>query len=138
MDTTLITPRMLSTLINRRDVLSMAHTNISSDLKSTLDSLLEAETENRVAMRKNQELASSLLSLVEDAKAEGNDDIVNPELKRQLEELEGENDVGKSKWMILKSVISAVVVGSGVDWARDDRLRQLVVDDGDGEPVSEA
>lgn len=126
---------MLSTLIDRRDVLSTAHTNISSDLKSTLDSLLEAQTENRNAMRKNQGLASILLSLAEESKDGDRDEITDPELKRQLEDLDGEIGVGKSKWIILKSVISAVVVGSGVDWARDERLRELVVDDGDGEPI---
>jgi len=125
----------LSTLISCRDVLSMAHTNLSSNLKSTLDSLLEAETENRIAMKKNQELASSLLSLAEESEVEERDETSNPELKRQLEDLEGEIQVGKSKWTILKNVISAVIVGSGVDWARDERLRELVTDDGEGEPV---
>lgn len=113
----------------------MAHTNLSSNLKSTLDSLLEAETESRIAMNKNQELASSLLSLAEESKVEERDEASNPELKRQLEDLEGEMKVGRSKWTILKSVISAVIVGSGVDWARDERLRELVTDDGEGEPV---
>ena len=127
--------RILSTLIDRRDVLSMAHTNISSDLKSTLDSLLEAQTENRNAMRKNQELASVLLGLAQESEDGDRDEITDPELKRHLEDLEGEIGVGKSKWIILKSVIGAVVVGSGVDWARDERLRELVVDDGDGEPI---
>jgi hypothetical protein len=127
--------RILSTLIDRRDVLSMAHTNISSDLKSTLDSLLEAQTENRNAMRKNQELASVLLGLAQESEDGDRDEITDPELKRHLEDLEGEIGVGKSKWIILKNVMSAVVVGSGVDWARDERLRELVVDDGDGEPI---
>lgn len=115
----------------------MAHTNISSDLKSTFDSLLEAQTENRRVMKKNQELASTLLSLAAESTAGERDEITDPELKRQLGALEDEIEVGKSKWIILKSVISAVIVGSGVDWARDERLRELVMDDGDGEPVLE-
>lgn len=86
-------------------------------------------------MKKNQELASSLLSLAEESEVEERDETSNPELKRQLEDLEGEIQVGKSKWTILKNVISAVIVGSGVDWARDERLRELVTDDGEGEPV---
>ena len=129
--------RMLSTLIDRRDVLSMAHTNISSDLKSTLDSLLKVQTENRMAMKKNQKLASTLLGLAEEAKPEARDETINPELKRQLDELEGEIELGKSRWIVLKSVIGAVIAGSGIDWARDERLRELVKDDGEGEPVSE-
>lgn len=127
--------RMLSTLINRRDVLSMAHTNVSSDLKSTLDSLLEAETENRIAMKKNQDLASTLLSLAEESKADNRDEFISPEHKRQHADLEEEIKVARSKWIILKSVVSAIIVGSGVDWARDEGLRELVVDEGDGEPV---
>lgn len=101
------------------------------------DSLLEAQTENRRVMKKNQELASTLLSLAAESTAGERDEISNPELKRQLGALEEEIEVGKSKWIILKSVISAVIVGSGVDWARDERLRELVMDDGDGEPVLE-
>ena len=90
-----------------------------------------------MAMKKNQKLASTLLGLAEEAKPEARDETINPELKRQLDELEGEIELGKSRWIVLKSVIGAVIAGSGIDWARDERLRELVKDDGEGEPVSE-
>lgn len=125
----------LSALIDRRDVLSMAHANIASDYKSAMESLVAVQRENRLAMQRNRELTSTLLSLVEETKVEKIGNITNPDMKGQLETLEVEVSVRKPRWTIMKNVISAVIAGSGVDWARDEKLRELVLDS-DGEPIS--
>ena len=115
----------------------MAHTIISSDLQSTSDSLLEAQRGNRRAMKENQELTSTLLSLVEETKAEGIEGVTDPNVRGQLSDLAEQIEFGKSRWRILKSVTGAVIVGSGVNWARKNDLRELVMDDEGGEPSFE-
>lgn len=46
-----------------------------------------------------------------------------------MEDIEQEYKKTRAQRDTIKSVISALVVGSGVDWARDDRLRNLVLDE---------
>ena len=36
--------------------------------------------------------------------------------------------VEKRQWRIVKGLVSALVAGSGVDWAADEKLRGLVED----------
>ncbi|KAI9875377.1 MAG: hypothetical protein M1830_008570 [Pleopsidium flavum] len=130
-----INATVLFPLVNRRDVLSMAHANISSSLDSTLNSVSEAQRDIIITSNRNRGLTSTLLSLVEDNKAEGIEDVKDPELRDQLDNLEEEIRLQRSRWRIMKNVIGAVVVGSGIDWARSDELRELVVDDvNDDEP----
>jgi len=129
---TLTVLSVLFPLVNRRDVLSMAHTNISSSLSSSLNSLSEAQRDNVITANKNRELTGTLLSLAEEGKAEGIEDVIDPELRDQLDNLEKEIKVQRSRWRIMKNVIGAVVVGSSIDWARNDELRELVMDDGNG------
>jgi hypothetical protein len=37
----------------------------------------------------------------------------------------------KAHWETMKNIASAVVVGSGLDWADDDKLCALVLDESD-------
>jgi hypothetical protein len=46
-----------------------------------------------------------------------------------LESLEAKSRAERQKWEMVKSVVSATIVASGVDWARDDDLRRLVMDE---------
>jgi len=123
--------RELLPLIKRRDVLSMAHTNLSSSLSSSLAALTTAETENILASRTNRELAVTLLDLAGELKTQ-DAHVKDPIVRSKLETLEHENRIRKSRWRIMKSVLGATVVGSGVDWARDDVLRELVMDNEEG------
>lgn len=42
--------------------------------------------------------------------------------------LQGELKASRQRWKVMKGTASAVVAGSGVDWARDDELREMVLD----------
>jgi hypothetical protein len=53
------------------------------------------------------------------------------DLKAQLEQLEADRKKSKSRWEVMKSIASAIVVGSGVNWAEDDELTALVIDESD-------
>jgi len=37
--------------------------------------------------------------------------------------------MAKKRWRIMKSVVAAIIAGSGVDWARNNDLRNLVLDE---------
>ena len=126
----LINIRTLLRLVNRRDVLSFAHENLTTSHNSTRKTLSNLELENLQINRKNQELVRQLLELTgEDASWK--EELDDPDLKAQLEELETEQKRNKAKWEVMKNIASAVVVGSGVNWAEDKTLSDLVLDEMD-------
>lgn len=78
--------------------------------------------------RQNVELTVELLKLAEEVKQKklGRND--NPKAKQEQEALEAKLKESKQRWRVMKGVASGIVVGSGVDWAQDDGLRQTVLD----------
>ncbi|KAL2222861.1 centromere protein H (CENP-H)-domain-containing protein [Thermoascus aurantiacus ATCC 26904] len=122
--------RALVPLINRRDLLSLIQENLATAHAATLEALSNAEVENMRVNKKNQELARTLLDLTSHD-SRWKERIEDEGLKAQLEELEAEHKKRRARWETIKSIASAAVVGSGVDWARDDRLRELVLDESD-------
>lgn len=120
--------RALLPLVNRRDILSLVYENLSKVRIATVEALSNAEVENIRLMEQNKELASELLGLT--AKETSWRDRVDDEnLVARMEEIEQEYKKTRDQRDIIKSVMGAVVVGSGVDWARDDRLCNLVLED---------
>lgn len=115
-------------MLNRRDILSLLHENIAKKVSATEQSLSKAEVENMKVTRKNQELVQELLELTSNAKTQRGD-IDDEELKDRLESLESENKARRARWRTLKAVVGSVIVGSGVDWARNEELCSLVMDE---------
>ncbi|KAL4916279.1 centromere protein H (CENP-H)-domain-containing protein [Aspergillus aurantiobrunneus] len=120
--------RALLRLVNRRDAVSLAQENLTEAHISTLKKLSTLEVENSQLHRQNQELARELLELTKDDDS-WREQLDDPELKQQLAQLEIEHRKSKAKWETVKSVASAIVVGSGVDWAEDEDLTALVLDE---------
>lgn len=87
------------------------------------------ERENINSMRHNQELTSTLLGLTSQLATPDVDSIGNSELRSQLKGLQEETKEAKRRWRIMKSLIATVIAGSGVDWAHNEDLRELVLDD---------
>ena len=52
-------------------------------------------------------------------------------IKELLEQVKADHKRSKAKWETMKSITSAIVVGSGVNWAEDEELVALVLDDSD-------
>ena len=123
--------RALHPLIDCRDVTSMAHANLTTQLRKTLDTLTSTETENILAMRKNRELLSTLMELCQELKKHEPPANEDPEFQAQTSKLQRTAKLSKQRWRIMKSVVAGVVAGSGLDWARDEDLRDLVLDDED-------
>lgn len=79
-------------------------------------------------IEENKELASQLLELTAQ-EISWRDRVDDEALLARIEETEQEYKQTRAQRDTIKSVIGAIVVGSGVDWARDDRLRDLVLDE---------
>ncbi|KAI9832928.1 MAG: hypothetical protein M1819_003958 [Sarea resinae] len=126
--------RDLLNLMIRRDVLSMAHTNLSNSLASSLSTLSKLEMDNITITKSNQELAAVMLDLAEKTKVQTVEEVHDPKMRSQLTELKEQNVKERTKWRVMKSVVAAAVVGSGIDWARDPDLRDLVLDDEEDTP----
>ncbi|KAF2872060.1 centromere protein H (CENP-H)-domain-containing protein [Massariosphaeria phaeospora] len=116
-------------LITENDTLSMVHGSLAAKLVSTATSLSVAEQGNMTISRNNKELSQTLLALAEDMKSLSTEDIENPRLRSQVTEVEREVKESRRKKQTLKGTLSAMIVGSGVHWAEDEVLKELVMDD---------
>jgi hypothetical protein len=94
--------------------------------------LTKVESEHVVVARKNVELSASMLALAEEANTQRKEDIKDPRVREELDELEAAMKLSRQKFRIMKATASATIAGSGVDWARDPKLLEIVLDD-DGE-----
>lgn len=106
----------------------MAQTNLSARLHSTSQALTKVEAQNIEAMEKNRELTATLVELTRQMSEQRVSALNESNLGNQLEILRDDVGTARKRWKIMKSVVAAVIVGSGVDWARDDELRQVVID----------
>ena len=90
--------------------------------------LTGVRTENLKAMQQNRELTAKILALAAKTKQGNAEDIQNPDLRTELDELRQETRESRKQYRIIKSVVSAMIAASGVDWA-DTALQELVLDD---------
>jgi len=75
-----------------------------------------------------------MLALTNEAKTQKKEDITDPKVRQQLDELEDEMKINRQRWRIMKGTVSATIAGSGIDWARDTKLLEIVLDN-DGDEV---
>ncbi|KAE8452373.1 hypothetical protein EG329_001073 [Mollisiaceae sp. DMI_Dod_QoI] len=116
-------------LIEQRDDLSITLTQSSKKVSVARDDLIQVQTEHIATTSKNAELAVTMIALAEDANTQKKEDINDPRARQQLDELEQSLRVSKRRWRVMKGTASATVVGSGIDWARDPNLFEIVLDD---------
>ena len=122
--------RALLRLINRRDVLSLAHENLHTAHSATVRQLSNLEVENRQIHEKNRELVRQLLDLT-GPDGSWRDQLEDQDLIAQLNALDADQQKSQARWDAVKNIASAVVVGSGVNWAEDEKLSALVLDEAD-------
>ncbi|TKA64330.1 hypothetical protein B0A49_08288 [Cryomyces minteri] len=121
--------RKLLPLLHQRDILAMYHTTLTSTLSTVSSAVTAAERDNIAANKKNQQLTATLLELVEATKPQATEDVQDTRIRAQLQTLDSELRAARKRWRVMKGVVSGVIVGSGVDWASDEGLRELVMDD---------
>ncbi|KAB8232787.1 hypothetical protein ETB97_000168 [Aspergillus alliaceus] len=124
------TEQTLLRLVNRRDVLSLAHENLNAALNSTLKKLSNTEVENLQLHQTNKELVRELLDLTKNDES-WKEELDDMNVKTLLEQVKVDHRKSKAKWETIKSITSAIVVGSGVNWSEDEELMALVLDESD-------
>lgn len=70
-----------------------------------------------------------MLALADEANTHRKEDIDDPKARHQLDELEAEMRISRQRFRIMKGTASATIAGSGVDWARDPKLLEIVMDE---------
>ncbi|KAF2263709.1 hypothetical protein CC78DRAFT_581088 [Lojkania enalia] len=119
-------------LITERDALSMIHANLASRLASKIQALNAAEEGNIAANRVNRELSRTLLALAGELRSQSTQDIEDPKLRDRVQVMDKNVRDVRRRMKTLKGILSGMIVGSGLDWAADETLRELVMDDEDG------
>lgn len=69
------------------------------------------------------------MGLTEQIKSHRSTAINDSNLADQVEKLKLDHEVARRRWRTMKSVVAAIIVGSGIDWARDSVLKRLVLDE---------
>ncbi|GME63510.1 uncharacterized protein LTHEOB_3920 [Neofusicoccum parvum] len=123
--------RRLLPHLHTRDVLSMYLSSLIANLTTTTSSLTTATKALTAANAKNTSLATTLLSLAKPpaSSVAAADEITDANLRAQLLEAEKDATAARRRWRSVKGVAAGVVVGSGVDWAGEEGLRRLVMED---------
>ncbi|KAH9877526.1 hypothetical protein IAQ61_002893 [Plenodomus lingam] len=125
--------KRLLPLITENNIVSMVHGAQTTKLASVTRALSTAEQANMIANRKNRELAQRMLALAEDMKAQSVKDIEDPQLRAQVDAVEKALKESRRRKKTVKGILSAMIVGSGIHWAADAELTELVMDDDDGD-----
>lgn len=120
--------------VQARDAASRDVAAQSAAARQALAQLTDAESEVLRATRRNRGLAAEVLRLAREADrsgagsaggAEGGGD---PAAEAQVAGLEKRLAASRQKWRVMKGTASGIVAGSGVDWAADPALRDVVLD----------
>ncbi|EUC37099.1 hypothetical protein COCCADRAFT_1879 [Bipolaris zeicola 26-R-13] len=121
--------KRLLPLVTENDTMAMTHGAQTAKLASTTRALSAAEQGNMVANQKNRELAQTMLALAEEMKAQSVQDIEDAQLRSQVDAVEKQLVESRRRVKTLKGVLSGMIVGSGINWAADEGLTELVMDD---------
>ncbi|KAL6152458.1 hypothetical protein ACJBU6_09325 [Exserohilum turcicum] len=119
-------------LMAENDTVSMMHGAQTAKLASTMRALSAAEQANMVANRQNRELAQTMVALAEEMKAQSAQDIQDPQLRAQVDAVDQQLRASRRRAKTLQGVLAGMIVGSGINWAADEGLSELVME-GEGE-----
>lgn len=117
--------------VQARDAASRDVAAQSAAARQVLAQLTDAEAEVLRAARRNRELAAEVLRLAKEAdrgRAGATGAGGDPAAEAQVAELERRLAASRQKWRVMKGTASGIVAGSGVDWAADPVLRDVVLD----------
>jgi hypothetical protein len=99
-----------------------------------LTDLTDVESRSLRLSRENVALAERLLNLAKQTD-QGKTEVLagDSEHASEIAGLEAGVKASRQRWRVLKGTASAIVAGSGVDWARDAELRDVVLDPAEDE-----
>ncbi|KAK1911761.1 hypothetical protein P3342_013066 [Pyrenophora teres f. teres] len=123
------TEKRILPLIAENDTMAMVHGLETSKLAGVRRALSVAEQGNILAKQKNRELAQTMVALAEEMKKQSAQDIEDAQLRQRVEGVEKEVKESRRRVRTVRGMLSAMVVGSGINWAADEALTELVMDD---------
>ncbi|KAF4124101.1 Centromere protein H (CENP-H) [Geosmithia morbida] len=128
--------RDLAGYIQQRDEVAISLAKLASSLDEVRERATRAQSETHVVTRENTQLAAEVMDLVAQVnEKKSGHQTLRHEAVQQRDELQDNLKRSRERWRVMKGITSGVVAGSGVDWARDDKLRDLVLDPEDDEDI---
>ncbi|KAK2006919.1 hypothetical protein LZ32DRAFT_663266 [Colletotrichum eremochloae] len=114
--------------VRARDATSITLSETSSDILAAINELADVEAESLRVGRRNVELTAEILRLAEEAEARRMGETGNVAVQEDLHRLQAEVKASRQRWKVMKGTASAIIVGSGIDWTRDEALTDIVLD----------
>ncbi|KAK6452362.1 hypothetical protein FP744_10008613 [Trichoderma asperellum] len=114
--------------VQERDETSISVAQHAESVAKLRDDLTKVQVQSLRVCRENMELTSELFALAEQAKQKKAVRVDDPRVQQEMEKLTREVKTSRQRWRVMKGVASGVVAGSGVDWAKDEDLRNIVLD----------
>ena len=115
-------------LVEHRDEISKLVAKHATESRSIQDESIETSSEATRISRKNIILTEQLLNLKQKLNEKRAGGELNAEARGQINEINQQLQLSRRRWKVVKGVVSAMVVGSGVDWASDPKLIDMVLD----------
>lgn len=123
--------RDLLPVLTERDSTSITLAQQSTALRQITEEVIVVESQSLRLSRQNVDLAAQVLALAEQTNQQKNAAIRDQEQAEEITELEKDVKSARQRWRVMKATASAIIAGSGVDWAADDQLRSIVLDEDD-------
>ncbi|KAI5466233.1 centromere protein H (CENP-H)-domain-containing protein [Mariannaea sp. PMI_226] len=114
--------------IEKRDETTISVAKQVAASEKQLKELTSIQSETLRVSRQNVILAAELLKIAEEVKEKKTGHSNNLEATNEQEALRAKVKDSRQRWKMMKGVVSGMIVGSGVDWAADDELRETVLD----------
>ncbi|KAL3964077.1 hypothetical protein ACCO45_001081 [Purpureocillium lilacinum] len=127
--------RDLVSYIEQRDDAAIAVSKHASAVETTLGESTRVQADTALTVARNVELVAELLDLAAQVEERKRGHLNDARSQGEVRRLEEQVRLSKRRWQVVKGLSSGIVAGSGVDWARDDELRDMVLDpDDDDDP----
>ncbi|KAK1757564.1 centromere protein H (CENP-H)-domain-containing protein [Echria macrotheca] len=123
--------RDLLPYIHQREVAGKAAAKQYSETQAVVNLLVELELECSQIKSENAELAKEVFGLADIMRLRAGGENRSARHGAEITGLENQLKVSRQRWKVMKGVVSAIVAGSGMDWPRDARLREMVLDTGE-------
>ncbi|KAL7927519.1 centromere protein H (CENP-H) domain-containing protein [Trichoderma austrokoningii] len=120
--------RDLFPYVQERDETAISVAQHAESVTKLRDSLTSIQVQSIRVCRQNMQLTSELFALAEQAKQKKAVRVDDPRVQQEIEKLSREVKTSRQRWRVMRGVASGVVAGSGVDWAQDEDLRNIVLD----------
>lgn len=114
--------------MERRDTSSIKVAQEAARSTRLWDDSTKVQADTLRASRDNVRLAAELFTLTEEAERKKMGRKDDSRTQDELEKLEREVKSSRQRWRVVKGVAAGVIAGSGIDWAGNDELRDIVLD----------